>query len=814
MGEEEKNANRTHRSRSWIRWLFIGLGILFLLLVVFHGPILRAVIRTVAIKVAAGQNLKLDFRLEGDPLDEITLRNVHASPTGPTAVQALDAGEVKVDYSLPDLVFHGVSKVLKNVEAHDVTAVIDSSKAPLPTPTPIPDKTEKVSLPAYFPDRLVATNVNLTIRQQPQDMVIKNLNLGLYPKKQGALRIDRVAIPGVNTWTNITATTTYADKNLFLHNLTLDANNKFETVNIDASQLAQGKVGVKFKGTVGGGQVASQIELSTDGTAYQTNTNVHAQDISLAKLGELIGKSPGELSGDVKNADIDLKGSLDQPASWNGTIATDIINLQAGKMKIDSVKIDAIAAGGQATIKQAQIDAGNNHVTLRGAIDLPKTTAGFGQTPGNFQIAIDAPDLAQLTSFLTPPATGALQATGNLKTGHGAVSLDLNAIGDLINYQGAAIKKLTATISATKKMPPPNESKEAPQNVPAPPVYDGLVSTVHAALSDVRYGAYAIDQVAADVRSDGANVSLAPLTVTRNNNLLRVSGTFQLPQPNEKMIDQPADLQLSMRAPQLSDYWQSDAPNKVTGALQADGAIRLRKGVATGQVNVFGQEIAAQKLLVKQLSLQSSIVDNTVFLNDLTATLNEQDYINAHGTVKLAKPFPYTGVATVNLADLSTFEPLLATAEKKTPLAGSLVLNWNGHGEAANFQNDGDLKLKLENGRYADLQNLQANVDAHYTPQELNVPIVYVGSDKLNFQSSLTAKGETLEVSKVEINQGASKYATGYISLPFRWSNLGTDRKLIPADGKVAINFQSENLDLAKLFRDLGKEPPVAGSLN
>ena len=28
------------------------------------------------------------------------------------------------------------------------------------------------------------------------------------------------------------------------------------------------------------------------------------------------------------------------------------------------------------------------------------------------------------------------------------------------------------------------------------------------------------------------------------------------------------------------------------------------------------------------------------------------------------------------------------------------------------------------------------------------------------------------------------------------------------------INFQSENLDLAKLFRDLGKEPPVSGQLS
>ena len=71
-----------------------------------------------------------------------------------------------------------------------------------------------MSLPAFFPDRLEVTNINLTIRQQPQDIVIKNLNLGLYPNREGRLQIDKVQIPGVHTWTNISATTTYANKNL------------------------------------------------------------------------------------------------------------------------------------------------------------------------------------------------------------------------------------------------------------------------------------------------------------------------------------------------------------------------------------------------------------------------------------------------------------------------------------------------------------------------------------------------------------------------------------------------------------------------
>ena len=79
------------------------------------------------------------------------------------------------------------------------------------------------------------------------------------------------------------------------------------------------------------------------------------------------------------------------------------------------------------------------------------------------------------------------------------------------------------------------------------------------------------------------------------------------------------------------------------------------------------------------------------------------------------------------------------------------------------------------------MNNLQANVEAHYTRQELNVPIVFVGNNEVDLQASLAAKGQTLEISKIQIDQGKEKYATGYVSLPFIWSNLGTEPEDVSA---------------------------------
>ena len=815
VADDGESNIQLRRGRSWIRWLFIGLGIILLLLLVFHAPIMRSVIRTVATRVAASQNLKLDFRLDGDPLDQITIHNLRATPTGATAVQRLEVGTAKVNYSLPDLVFHGISNVLKNVEVHDVTAVLDSSKVPFPKPTPGPRPNEKVTLPAYFPDRLEVTNFNVTVRGQPPDTVLRNFNLGLYPDREGALRIEKLQIPNVHDWTDITATTSYANKNLFLRNLTFDQGHHFQSVNVDLSKAAGGKLELQITGSLGEGRLEGNLGLSTTKTSLRTRTRVSAAGISLGQLSEYLGRPAGAAAGEVKNFQMDWQGTLDEPQGWQGTITAQINDVRQSGIALDHVGLNVVADRGVGTVKEGRIDRGTNHVQLAGTVQLPKTIEGFRRAPGDLRLSIDAPNLRELTAFMSPPVTGSLHANGTIRTEHSIAHLELSAQGNLIGFEKAAVQSFMAKVSATKKLPAREATTE--------PFYVNLTSSIQAELSDLHYDQFVLDRVHAEIRSKDAIVSFEPVEAQRKANLLLVRGNYRLPPPKGKALEGPADLQLTFHAPQLADYWREEAPDKVTGALQAEGNVWISGGVMSGQINAYGEEIAAENLIVRQLSLQSSIAQSTLYLNDLTATLNEKDYFQANGSVKLEKPFRYRGETKANLADLSVFEPLLNApstpkAESAPPatrkqLAGSLVINWKGQGEGATFKNEGDLNLTLEHGRYADLQNLQAKVEAHYTPQELNVPIIYLGSDKLSFQAILQAKNSTLEISKIQIDQGEAKYASGYASLPFTWSNLGTGRPLFPPNGKVTLNFQSENLDLAKLFRDLGTEPPASGQL-
>src|SRR5437762_11245959 len=76
--EENSQPRGTRRRRIWI-----SIGIILALLVIFHRPILLGAIHWFAVHRAAKEHLKLSFRTEGNVFTALTIRNLHVVPTGP-----------------------------------------------------------------------------------------------------------------------------------------------------------------------------------------------------------------------------------------------------------------------------------------------------------------------------------------------------------------------------------------------------------------------------------------------------------------------------------------------------------------------------------------------------------------------------------------------------------------------------------------------------------------------------------------------------------------------------------------------------------
>ncbi|MGI8480913.1 MAG: translocation/assembly module TamB domain-containing protein, partial [Chthoniobacterales bacterium] len=274
---------------------------------------------------------------------------------------------------------------------------------------------------------------------------------------------------------------------------------------------------------------------------------------------------------------------------------------------------------------------------------------------------------------------------------------------------------------------------------------------------------------------------------------------------------QAGKLVIELTAPELADYWSAESPNKVIGPLRISGQIGFKEAKADGQLQIYGSNLRARNLAISQINAQASIAQNVVYVNDFSARLNARDYAAGSGMLSLEKPYRYSGRFFANIADMATLKPLLLAADNHNELGGALIIDWQGSGAAADFKNSGKLTVTLENGRYANQKSLRANIDAAYSPEGLDAPTIFFASDRMDFQAVMRTKDSTLEVSKIQIDQGKAKYGVGYASLPFIWKNLGTGQPLFPQDGNVLVNFQSENLDIKKLFEDFGKPPPATG---
>src|SRR5881398_887753 len=436
---------------------------------------------------------------------------------------------------------------------------------------------------------------------------------------------------------------------------------------------------------------------------------------------------------------------------------------------------------------------------------MPADFKDFGRNPASLEIAGTVLDLQGLTAGMPQPLSGTAQLNGKIDIVNAKIEANLNITADSVNFANGTIEKLSATARASKIVGPADAKK---------PWFADLRLRSNLNISNGHYRDYVIDSVegALDVFDDVVN--LEPLNLRRNQNEVVVRGQYRLPEEVGKVVSQPATLDFSLNAPEAGDFWTSDAPDKLTGPLQIAGQIRWKQQIANGQLSISGSNLKMRDLVFKQLSSQCSISNNVIYLNDLTASLNEHDFVGGHGSLNLHAPYQYSGRASTSVSNLSTLQPMLRAFGNQNDLAGSLSFDWEGSGDAQTFKNSGNLKLVLEKGRYGGLQSLRANIDATYSPDGLDVPIIFFASNKMDFQAIAQAKGETLEISKIQLDQGSAKFAAGYASIPFVWRNLGTSASVCPSNGKVVANFQSENLNIKKFFEDVGAKPLASGILN
>ena len=114
--------------RRWPWWkrLLAGIGVFVLLLIVFYQPIIFTVVKAVAPRLAAKQNLRIDsLGLGGTIFTGLRVENLRVSPTAPGPILKANVGLLELHYHPFTLIRHGLnSAFIASVTVHDVDVVL------------------------------------------------------------------------------------------------------------------------------------------------------------------------------------------------------------------------------------------------------------------------------------------------------------------------------------------------------------------------------------------------------------------------------------------------------------------------------------------------------------------------------------------------------------------------------------------------------------------------------------------------------------------------------------------------------------------
>ncbi len=800
MAEDRQAAGKTYR-RGWHR-VATAFVIGAALVVLFHRPLLLALGRQIALHYAARENLKANFRLEGNVFTNLTVRNLHAVPTGPSDVESIDIDLARADYGLFAPLRHGLSSI-KNLEVRSARIVLNPAKAPLRPRPPNPKK--KITLPDVFPEQVHLVDATVIVRNRPHDFVMEHVDLDLDPRNPGELKIEKLQLVGGQTWLNVAAQTTYANRILILREVALSNDERIRELRVDASRIDERKLAINLDYSVGGGELSGSFALNEAQSSLNTDLHLHAENVPLGVINKYAALPEDFIRGQIEKLDVDLSGLISSPRTWQGKLIAQISNFQQRGTTFDRGIFQISAANGTAVLQTGDILQGENESHLRGTVELPATFKDFGRTPTTLEVAGTAADLQQLTAGTPLRLTGSAQFTGKIDIVNAKIEANLGVTASSVGFPEGTIDKMSATLRASKIVPPADSKK---------PWFADLRTAMEINLTNVHYRDYVIDSVSGSLSGLDDLLGLDRVNVRRNQNELNVRGRYWLPEDPGKASSQPAELEVALNAPEVGDFWAVDSSNRVSGPLQMTAQLEWKQEVANGNVSVSGSNLRIRDLVFRQLSTQCSVSNNVIYLKDCSAILNDSDFINATGSLNLRPPYHYNGKVAARVANLSTLQPLLRASGNENQLAGSFALDWEGNGNAQTVKNSGKLKLVLGQGHYGDLRSIQANIDASYSPEGLDVPIIFFATNNMDFQAIAQAKGETLEISKIQLDQGHAKFAAGYISIPFVWGNLGTSAPVVPSSGKVTATFQSENLDIRKVFEDIGVKPMASGTLN
>lgn len=774
--------------------------ILLGLLAAFHRPIFFEATRYFILRAAKQQNLNVEYEMSGSIFTRLSVIALKATPTEPGPIQRLEIGGINLQYSLVDLVRKGLPAFLRELEVRDLYLELTPAE---PLPAEKEAKPQAFKFPALFPAMLNLDNINVVVHTPTGDTVLEALSFSLLPDRPGELKIQTLDIPGVRRWTDIAASTTYRDRNLVLTDLFVGREIALREFNLNMTELEEAKLGVALDGTFFEAPVKVRAAVTDLNASNHVTLQGAVSGLAFDSVWEYLNMPP-PFHGTLGELSVNFTGAPDKPKEWAGEVKAEVGDVVVEKMRLGDAGLSATLAAGKAVLTARNQFDERNTLTISAKGDLPEKFDEFAGTNATGRIEVSVPEAERLTFFMPEVVIGDLSvktdftlADGLLKSRTTIDSLELSAAQ-------ADFSQTHFVLDAAKDLTLGAEV----------PVFQGLTTRLEGGVARVRTAGYEAEAVALLVSTAGPDVKLEHLRLAKGTNHVAAAGTYVLPADLKSWEAQPAEVNFTVDAPDLSAFVEPRSGVVLKGTVTVAGQARLSEKKLTGSLAANGAGIDFNGLPVRSLKIRTEVVDNRATIPELEVVLDDANHIRGGGDVQFGEALVYNGQLDVQLKDLAVFRPVLPP--DVPDLGGALTVLWKGSGDSRTPVHTGEATVSLTKGRVGENKDLAANFNASYAADYINVPDFTVSAGSLGDAAfSLFWKANRLWISKLVLRQQKTTLLTGDLDLPLHLAKAQDINALLPSDEPLSVVVRSADLDLAALARNFGqKDPPVTGRAN
>lgn len=508
------------------------------------------------------------------------------------------------------------------------------------------------------------------------------------------------------------------------------------------------------------------------------------------------------VTGTLDRLMVSFQGEVAKPSSWIGQADVLLSGATYDRHALGDItlQLDMADQRVKATLV-SRLDP-ENRVEIEANSTLPETLSDFDKVSASGHLQVFGPDLV----VLNLAAIGDLSLNTSFRFENRKLSTQSVLDSASLAFSGTELTETHLRVDLAKDF----------QEQADEPLFKDLVSRIEGEIKAVRLQDYIVESVSIALSSSDANLHLERLTLAKGANHASLQANYVLPADLKWWERQPLEFNLSVDAPDLSAFVAADTGATLKGTLKIAGQGSARDGAYDGSFVIEGRGIESMGLTVRSIDARLNAAENQARLSQLQIVFNEKNVIRGEGAIRLADPFDYSGSLDVQLADLAIFQPLLEQEAMAPALGGALNVTWKGTGDLRAPQHTGDVTIDLTDGKFGDFQDLAAHVKGAYSPQFVNVPGLTVTARGLGKALlSLFWKDNRLSIFDISVHQEKLTLVQGSAELPFHLAEVQHPDRLIPNDEPLKLALQTRELDLQRLFTQLGqKKPPVTGIVN